>query len=461
MSSNRDVEGRRRLLRVDQPQGDVARADPDRQQPDAARPRGPEASHEPAGPGGSATPGSGVAAARWRAALISLVILAVCVATAFALIETGPVAERAPRPRQARLVEVTPAVRSTEVTEVAAMGTVVATREVVIQPQATGRIVEVSPEFVPGGRFAPGELMLRIDPSDYELAVRQRESELAQARAELQIEAGNQSVARLEYELLGEAVADEDRDLVLRQPQLETVRARVASAAAAVAQARLDLERTAVRAPFHSLVRERGAELGARVDPGTPLATLVATDAYWVEVVVPVSQLRWIEIPNAAGEPGSPARVADLAAWGPGAFREGRVVRLLGDLESEGRMARLLVRVEDPLALQPDHAEMPRLLLDSFVNVQLQGRLLADVVALDRALLRDGDRVWILGEDGALEIRAVTVTFRSDDRVLVSDGLAGGELLVTSELSSPVPGMPLRTAEPAPGDRGAEAPRGG
>ena len=395
------------------------------------------------------------ARARRRAVLVPLGIVAISASVAFALIETGPVAERSPRPRQPRLVEVIRVERTTEVTEVAAMGTVVATREVVIQPQVSGRIVEVSPEFVPGGHFAPGEQMLRIDPSDYALAVRQRESELAQARAELQLEQGNQSVARLEYELLAEAVPEEDRDLVLRLPQLESVRARVASAEAALAQARLDLERTRLRAPFHALVRERGAELGARVDPGTALATLVDTSAYWVEALVPVAQLRWIEIPDASAASGSPARVSDTRAWGTGAFREGRVVRLLGDLESEGRMARLLVRVEDPLAFGPGRAGTPPLLLDSFVHVRIQGRQLDGVVALDRRLLRDGNRVWLMGEDGALEIRPVTVAFRGEERVLVSEGLAGGERVVASELSSPVSGMPLRSAA---GDAGAAPP---
>ncbi|MGH0031820.1 MAG: efflux RND transporter periplasmic adaptor subunit [Myxococcota bacterium] len=399
---------------------------------------------------------------RWRNASLVLLILAVSAAAAFALLETGPVAVRTPRPRQARLVEVTPVERTAQIARVGAMGSVVATRQVEVQPQVTGRIVWVSPEFVPGGRFAADEVMLRIEARDYELAVRQREADLAQARADLKIEEGNQSVARLEYELLGESVPDEDRDLVLRLPQLETVRARVASAEAALAQARLDLERTEVRAPFDALVRARSTELGARVDPGTQLATLVETGAYWVEVLVPVSQLRWIEIPRRSGDPGSVARVTGAGIPGD-AFREGHVERLLGDLENEGRMARLLVRIDDPLALAPEHAGMPPLLLDSFVHLEIQGRPIENVVALDRALLRDRDRVWVMGGDGALEIREVAVAFRGEDEVLISEGLAGGERIVTSELSSPVPGMPLRDASGEAGEAGTAArdPSGG
>ncbi len=395
----------------------------------------------------AAPPGSRWSGLGSRAVAIPLAILVVCGALGYALLATGPVAERTPRPRQPRLVEVSTVSRSTETVAIEAMGRVVPTRQVVIQPEATGRVVEVGPEFVPGGRFEPGDLMLRIDPSDYELALRQRASDLAQARADLRIEEGNQSVALLEFELLGETVTEADRSLVLREPQLDTVRARVETAEAALARARLDLERTAVRSPFRALVRDRGAELGARIAPGTQLATLVDTDAYWVETALPVSQLSWIEIPGGEGEPGSAAQVVASDARDSGRAREGRVVRLLSDLEPEGRMARVLVRVEDPLALAPEHADLPPLLLDSFVNVEIRGRSLESVVPLDRSLLRDGDRVWVMDAEDRLDIRQVDVAFRGKERVLVTSGLAGGERVVVSDLSSPVKGMPLRIAD--------------
>jgi RND family efflux transporter MFP subunit len=391
----------------------------------------------------AAGPGSGLRR-RVRAALLPVAVLLACLGLAFVMLETGPVAERKPRPRLAHLVEVEPVETTRERVRIQAMGTVVPARQIVLQPQVSGRIVEVDPEFVPGGRFAAGDVMVRIDPRDYELALRQRQSELTQARSDLQIEVGNQSVAALEYELLGEAVPDADRDLVLRQPQLESVRARIASAESAVAQARLDLERAVIRAPFDALVLQRSTELGARVDSGTDLATLVDTSAYWVQVLVPVGQLAWIETGDLDRGPGSLALVSVPGAPAGRDRREGRVVRLLGDLETEGRMARLLVRVEDPIALRPEHAGRPRLLLDSFVNVRIEGRELDGVVAIDRSRVRDGDRVLIMNDEGALEIRDVTIAFRGEREVFVSDGLAEDERLVVSELSSAVAGMALR-----------------
>jgi RND family efflux transporter MFP subunit len=375
-----------------------------------------------------------------RLLLIAVVLLTGVAVSAY-LIRTPPRAARVVPERQARLVDVVTVRLDSQPTLVAAMGTVGAARRIELRPQVSGEVVEVGGELVPGGRFAAGDVILRIDPSNYELAVRQRASELAEAEAALAIERGNQEVARREYELLGETILEGEEDLVLRQPQLRSAQARVASAGAALAAARLDLERTTVRAPFSALVEARFVELGAQVDPATVMASLVGTEEYWVEAAVPVSQLRWIEIPGAA------ARVYDEAAWGADVWRRGRVDRLYGDLESEGRMARILVAVADPLGKRVEDRAAPLLLLNSYVRVEVEGRTLDDVAAIDRRLLRDGDRVWIMRDDGALEIRPVSVAFRGPDRVLVSAGLSDGERLVVTDLPAAVEGMPLRVVE--------------
>jgi len=320
-------------------------------------------------------------------------------------------------------------------------------REVVLQPQVSGEVLTISDELVPGGRFRKGEQLLRIDPADYELAVRQRESELAQARSNLKIEQGQQVIARSEFELLGEPTAGEDNALMLRKPQLESVRASVATAQATLERAKLDLARTRIRAPFNAIVQSREVNTGTRVTPVSKLATLIGTDRYWLELSVPVDQLQWLEIPGISAGQGSAVRVYDEAAWGPDKFRRGRVIRLAGDLENEGRMARVLVAVDDPLALQPEHAGAPVLLLNSYVRAVIEGRTLSNVARVDRALLRGEDQVWLMGSDGRLQIRTVTIPFRGPHSVLVSEGLAAGERLVVTDLSAPVEGMALRTGD--------------
>ena len=383
-----------------------------------------------------------------------LPVLVLCIGALIAsvLVKTAPKARRKPPVRNARLVEVLPVQISSERVTIYAMGTVRPAREINLQPRVSGQIVEVSEEFIPGGHFKEGEMLVKLDTTDLELAVRQRESDLARMKSDLALELGRQEIAQHEYELLGDVVTEADRELVLRQPQLDQVRAAMATAEAALEQARLNLDRTTVKAPFNATVRARSVNLGMQVTPAATLATLTGTDYYWVEATVPVDQLQWIEVPVSTGTKGPPVRLYSEAGWGGEQYREGHVVRLMNSLEEEGRMARLLVEVEDPLALTPGRAGRPRLLLGEYVRVEIEARELEGVVAVDRRLVRDDETVWIMNEQGQLAIREVDIVFRGREQFLLRGGVEEGDLLVVTELSAPVEGMPLRTQdESAPG----------
>lgn len=373
---------------------------------------------------------------------------------------TEPTAQRSGATREtAMLVDVLPVERGTHRPTVTAMGTVVPERDVVLSPRVAGQVVERSAAFTPGGFVTAGEVLLRIDPADFENALAQRQSELRQARADLELEMGRQDVARQDYELLEETVAPEqlsrdDLALVLRRPQLETARARVESAEAAVEQAELDLRRTAVRAPFDAHVLSRDVDLGSQVAPGDRLGRLVGTDRYWVEVAVPASKLRFLSIPDGAAEGGSPVRVRNRSAWPEGVVRAGRVDQLLGELAGQTRMARVLVTVPDPLARRGGSgdgaADGPPMILGSFVEARIEADELPDVVRLDRDYLRKDDTVWVM-EDGKLRIRRAEVVFRDERYVYVASGLEDGDRVVTTNLSTVVDGAALRLGDGATG----------
>lgn len=385
-------------------------------------------------------------AARLRL-LLPIAVIAISAAVAVWMMKSGPKAKARPQVRNAVLVDVRPVEFGPQTTSVTVMGTVKPQREVDLKPQVSGEIITISDKLIPGGHFSRDEQLLTIDPSDYELAVKQLASEVAKTEADRQMESGRRRVAEKEYELLGEDVSAEERALMLREPQLGSLNAELEGARARLELAQLDLSRTAVRAPFNAVVMSRGVNLGTRVSPTTTLATLVGSDSYWVEASIPVSQLQWIH----AGEPGkatgSPVRVFDTAAWGPGKHRSGRLVGLTAMVEEKGRMATLLAEVSDPLALQPSSAGQPKLLLGSYVRVDIEGISLPHAAAIARDLIHDADQVWLMDEQGRLDIRSVEVAFRGKDYVLVTGGLSAGEQLIISNLPSPVAGMSLRLKE--------------
>lgn len=379
--------------------------------------------------------------------LLVLIILAGGGGISFYWLTHKPTAQRRPPQTQARLVEVSRVRSGTQKVVVKAMGTVVPTRRIQLASRVSGEIVEVSPDFVPGGHFKANQRMLQIEPKDYQLAVQQFTSNLAKAQCDLKVEMGQQSVAQREYELLGQDVQEEDKELLLRQPQLAMVQAAVTAAQASLEQAQLDLKRTNVMAPFNAIVQSRNVDLGSQVNVSTELASLVDTDKYWIQVSVPVDELRWITIPDRSDDKGSLVRVYYESAWGPDALRMGTVERLMTDLEPQGRMARLLVAVADPLELNSDSQNHHSLILESYVRVKIQGPDLEDVVRIPRAALRDGNRVWVMKPDNTLDIRNVTIIWGGSDHVCVTDGPADGDLLVISDLAAPVQGMALRTAD--------------
>jgi len=391
-----------------------------------------------------------------RLFLVGLIITGAVAAFGYQM-RTSPCAKRKKPPRQAKLVQVIPVQKDDCVAVIRQNGTVIPAQQVTLQPQVAGQIVEISADVVPGCMVEAGQKLVAIDRRDYEIAVEQAQSTVAMTEKDLKLERGNQAVARQEYELLGEVIAEEDRELVLREPQLASAQAALKSAQAALKKSQFDLDRCEISAPFNAIIQHKHVDLGATVATNSQLVTLIGTDEAWIEVMVPTHELQWLYIPQTDGDRGSSATVR-CRAWGPERSRTGRVVRLYGELEPQGRMAQILVAVDDPFCLKPENHDQPQLLMGSYVTAEIHGRTLTSVFPVAWSHRRDNNTVWIMNEQGKLEIRSVEIVFREAQRVYVSGGLTENEQLVVTDIAAPVAGMPLRVAQTGEG-RTAERAR--
>ena len=350
--------------------------------------------------------------------------------------------------RTAMLVEVMKMKSGTHAPTVVALGRVRAAQDIELAPQVSGYITEVADAFIPGGFVEKGELLAKIEAADYQNTLRQAQSELAQAEADLSLELGRKDSATKEFELLEPDLSEANRALVLREPQLNSARSRVLAAEAAVHQAELNLKRTEIRAPFTAHILSQNIHPGSQVSSSSIAGRLVGTNEYWVEVSVPVSSLKDITLPSGEGV-GARATVRDRNAWPEGMSREGEVIRLIGALDNNTRLARLLVSVKDPLgrAEGQQRGALP-LLLESIVQVAIDGRPLENVFRVPRDYLRQDNTLW-LNRDNKLVISDATLVTKDSENVYLSEGLEDGDLLITSNLATVAPGTLLRTAQEA------------
>ena len=377
--------------------------------------------------------------------LLPMIVVTLGAYGAYLIFKSGPEAKRRKPVRKAALVQVQTVQRISPKVNIQAMGTVMPARQVTLHSQVSGQVVALAPEFVISGHFKAGEMMLKTDPREYRLTIVQRQSEVTRAKYELKLEIGRQDIAKREMELFhsGQSASQADRELALRKPHLANAQAALKAAQAVLAKARLDLERTEIKAPFNALIQEKQTDLGANISTQTPLATLVGTDQYYVEASVPANQLQWIKIPSDSQATGASVTIKTDA--GAKSAYPGHVIRLRADLEPEGRMARILIAIQDPLGLHtPTPQKKTLLLLGAFVNLEIEGPHLKDLFAIPVAALRDGKRLWIMDTDNVLAIRDTEVIWREREIVYVRDGLQEGENLIISAIGAPVVGMPLR-----------------
>lgn len=381
---------------------------------------------------------------------ICAVLILAGVALLLLIFSTEPVPQRESAVREtAMLVETTEAEVGSFRPMIQATGVVRPAMEILLRPRIGGEVVELSDSMVPGGFVDEDGLLLRIDDADYRILLQQRESELQQALALLEIEHGRQNIAERDYRQLGKTLEDENRALVLREPQMRSAEAAVEAARATLERARLDLSRTRVTAPFDAQVLSREVNLGSQVSAGDALARLVGVDHYWVETSVPLDRLGRLSFPRDGDEQGSLVTLRHRTAWPEGQSRSGRLYSLVGELEGETRMARVLVTVEDPLAIRDESAGLQALLVGSFVQCVLEGTQIEDVVRIGREHVRKDQTAWVMKE-GRLEIRQLDIVFQDAEHAYVRNGLEDGDQVVTTSLSTVREGAALRL-KPADG----------
>ncbi len=381
---------------------------------------------------------------------ITLLLLILAATAVYILYEKAPVTGKSRPERLIPLVDTIIVEPDDEEIFIKAYGTVIPAKEVSLQSEVDGRVIEVSSNLIPGGLIKRGEPILRIDPSDYIMAVKERKADMEEALYELEIEQGRQVIAKREWELLGEEVRSysSNQRLVLREPHSKRLQARLEAAENRLRQAELDLNRTELRAPFNSLVIDEFVDVGKIVSRQSVLAVLAGTDHYRVKASISADKISRISFPDSNSGSSSETRIVFDHEGDRAIIYKGRVLSLLGDLDPKGRMARVLIEIEDPLNLDIDNSGH-RILLNSYVMVEISAGTLHGVYSIPREVVREGAVLWTVDENSTLKIKKIDILWRKKEEVLVRGDLTPGLKVISGKLRSPLPGMKVRIASQA------------
>ncbi len=375
--------------------------------------------------------------------ILPIIVLIIGMLGAFALVASRKTAQPKPTEVPPPLVRVQSVSPTDFQLIVPAQGTVAPRTQTTLVSQVAGQIIEVSPAFANGGFFEKGDVLLTIDPRDYEAAVAQAQVQVAQAKLRLTREEEESAIARDEWKRLGNG---EPTDLVLRKPQIDEARATIAAAESALMRANLNLERTQIKAPYPGRVRTKNADIGQYVNPGSPLGQIYAIDYAEVRLPVPDDQLAYIDLPLSFRNNPHHNSGPDVRFHATFAGREhtymGRIVRVEGEIDARSGMIALVGRVDNPYRQRANNT--PPLAVGMFVTAEILGRHAENVVVIPRSALRGKNRVLVV-MDNRLYYRTIDILRADAEKVIVRSGLRSGDQLCLSPLDTVVDGMRVRT----------------
>ncbi len=360
----------------------------------------------------------------------------------------------APEPRQRPSINTTPEVvaRSLEKEDydivLDSQGTVQARTTSTLIPEVRGRITDVAANFREGAFFEEGDILLEIDDSDYQTELIVAEASLAQAELREFEETARYEQAKLDWERLNPG--QEANPLTLREPQIKQARASAASARARLENARRNLERTKIRAPFAGRILSKSVDVGQYISPGNQLARIYAVDFAEVRLPLTATQFSFLDMPSVyRGE--NPALregpVVTLSAKVGDTFHEyrGRIVRAEGSVDTRSRQIFVVAQIRNPYGRTVEGR--PPLKVGSFVQAKIQGKTMEDVYVVPRVLLRENAYLLMITPDNYLQRETVGIIWETDDVIVINEGLKEGEKLCLTEVPFALEGWPVNVVD--------------
>jgi RND family efflux transporter MFP subunit len=320
-------------------------------------------------------------------------------------------------------------------------GIVTPRNEIDLIPEVAGKVIHLHPDFVAGGFFGRDDLLVTIDPRDYDVAIVQAQAQIAEAKRQLAMEEAQADQSRNEWQALGDGAPSA---LAMREPQMAEARAKLKAAEANLTLAKIKRSRCELRAPFAGRLQSKNAGLGQFIQPGDKLAGIYSTDVAEIRLPLSTSQLGFLDLPLGVRNNSShQGPKVSLTAQFAGAMQtwEGHIVRTEGALDESTGVLYAVAEVQEPYR-QKD--KRPPLLSKLFVQAEIEGKEIQNLFVLPQIAVNASQEVLLVDADQKLHIHRLDVLRNEQDHVLVKEGLNAGDRLVTSGIQVPVEGMTIR-----------------
>ena len=331
------------------------------------------------------------------------------------------------------------------VLQVKSQGTVLPRTRTTLVSEVSGTVMEVASQFVVGGAFAKGDLLIKLDPTDYRVSKQRADAALISAKAQLLSEQARSAQAKKEWELTGRPL-EEAPVLALRTPFLAEAQSRLLQAEAEVRQAELKLQRTEIRAPYAGMVSAKMVDVGQYVTIGTRLGETFAIDFAEVRLPMTETDLAMLgSIPSSKSRNNADNKIVQLkgSVNGQSAIWQASLIRSEGTVEQSNRTQYLVAQIVDPYNIEGASSRQP-LLIGTFVEAMITGKKIDHVYALPRYALRSNKRVATLDADQRLQLKQVEFVFEDQSYYYVNQGLEGQVEVVTSGMGVMVDGIKLK-----------------
>ena len=367
-----------------------------------------------------------------------LLVLAVTFLLALLMIILKPKEQKKDLAKVVPTVEVVQVQPIDYVIPIQSEGVVFPKTKINIAAEVSGKITFISDNFTNGDRFSQGDVLLKIDPKDYELAITRAKANVAAQRANLDLQQAKSDLAKSDWKKYGKK--GEPNALNLNLPQVASAKAALDGAKADLQLAQRNLEKTLITAPFDGVILAKMTDLGQFITLGTPLVSVASTEVAELRISLSDEQLHQSGLEKFDGAQNIKAKITSEEI--PNVQWIGKISSIEAQRDAKTLFNYAVVEIDRPFSQQ----DVP-LRFNTFVTARMNGETLPQVYLIERGNIMQNNKVRVLSPVSTLMYKDVEIVYTDEKYKYINKGINSNDKIIITSLSNIKLGDELKLAE--------------